>query len=118
LIRYTAVTELSVRAFCGSNILERGLLFMGTVFIYGICLTPFVAAVVIINIIITPSTTTITTIFARHEGFSESHFRLAVKKTSTKGKIIIYKNTCILKLFLSVVTAGIEALVVLGSQFL
>jgi hypothetical protein len=48
---------------------------MGTVHIYGICLTLFVAAVIIINIIITPSpTTTTTTIFARYEGYSESHF--------------------------------------------
>jgi hypothetical protein len=53
-----------------------------------------------------------------YEGYSKSNLRWAVKKTSIEKKKFIYtKNMYILKLVLSIVTAGIEA-IVLGSKFM
>jgi hypothetical protein len=52
----------------------------------------------------------------KYEGYSESNLRWAVNKTMRKN-LLYLKNTYILKLLLNVVTAGIEALVVLGIKF-
>jgi hypothetical protein len=46
-----------------------------------------------------------------YEGYSESNLRRAVNRTSNEKMLLYTKNTWILKLLLSVVTAGIEALV-------
>jgi hypothetical protein len=51
------------------------------------------------------------------EGYWEYNLRSAVNKTGNEKKIL-YENTYILKTILNVVTAGIEALVVLGNKFL
>jgi hypothetical protein len=45
-----------------------------------------------------------------YEGYSESNLWWAINKTSNEKKILYTKNTYILKLFLNVVTAGIEEL--------
>jgi hypothetical protein len=54
-----------------------------------------------------------------YKGYSESNLRWAVNKTSNKTtkNVLHTKNLHILKLLLNVVTAGIEALVVLGNKF-
>jgi hypothetical protein len=52
-------------------------------------------------------------------GYSESNLLSAVNKTSNDKKKLLYtQNTCILKLLLSVVTAGIEVLFVSGNRLL
>jgi hypothetical protein len=53
-----------------------------------------------------------------YEGYSESKLCLAVNKTSNGKKYYIQKNTYVLKLLISVVTAGIEAFVISGNKFL
>jgi hypothetical protein len=52
-----------------------------------------------------------------YEGFSESNLRRVVNKTARKNNYYV-KNAYILKLLLNIVTAGTEALVVLGNKFL
>jgi hypothetical protein len=49
-----------------------------------------------------------------YEGYSESNL---YKMPSEKKKLLYTKNMYILKLLLSIVTAGIEALVVSGYKF-
>jgi hypothetical protein len=52
-----------------------------------------------------------------HKGYWENSIRSAVNKSGNEKKIL-YENTYILKTILNVVTAEIEALVVLGNKFL
>jgi hypothetical protein len=56
--------------------------------------------------------------WTRYRGYSRSNLRWTVKKTSNEKRILYIKITYILKLLLNVVTAGIEALVILENKFL
>jgi hypothetical protein len=51
-------------------------------------------------------------------GYSENNLRRAVNKTSNLKKVLYTKNIYTLKLLLNIVTAGIEALVILENKFL
>jgi hypothetical protein len=56
--------------------------------------------------------------YGSYEGYSESKFRLAVKKASNEKNFIIHKNAYILKLLLNVGTARIGTFVLSRSKFL